>query len=434
MKIVHIITRLLRAGAEENTLATSAGQMEIGHKVVILHGPDVHLPFAQARAPGARLIEIPALVREISLRKDIAATAQIRAVLRDLRPDVVHTHQSKAGIVGRLAAAMTRTPMVIHGVHILPFLAETGTKRAFYLGAEKLAAAMTHGYVHVSEEMRDACAAHKIGKKVPHWVVHSGFDLARFTDAPMPEDWRAMLDLPEGAPKPPVIAMLASLESRKRHIALIKHLPAILAAVPKAHVVFAGEGEMRDLIASEITAQGLEGRVHLLGYRTDPERIIALADLCVLCSMREGLPRSVIQYLAGGRPALALHTEGIERVIRPGQNGAIFGTDDWAGLSAEIVALLQDDTRRAALAQGARATDLSSWNVDLMAPRTLTAYGDVAWTRGLSQLADGHYRSADAWPACIGPRRPVLTRDCGQSEFPSKETSDSSFQIGGLHE
>ena len=381
MKIVHIITRLLRAGAEENTLATSAGQMDMGHEVLILHGPEVNRDFARSRAPGAQLIEIPALVREISPRLDIRATVQIRAVLRTQRPDVVHTHQSKAGIVGRVAAAMTRTPMVIHGVHILPFLAETGAKRAFYLAAEKMTATMTHGYVHVSEEMRDACAAHRIGQRALHRVVHSGFDLTRFRDAPLPEDWRAILGVPKGAEKPLVVAMLASLESRKRHIEFIRKLPCILAAAPGAHVVFAGEGERHGEIAAEIAAHGLVGRVHLLGYRTDPERIIALADLCVLCSMREGLPRSVMQYLAGGRPALALHTEGIERLIRPGQNGAIFATDDWAGLSAGIVDLLQDASRRAELAQGARDTDLSSWDVSLMAPRTLSAYADVAEKR-----------------------------------------------------
>lgn len=381
MRIAHVITRLLRAGSEENTLATVAGQIEAGHEVAILHGPDVNRDFALRMAPGVRLIEIPSLCRELSPRHDSRAVGEIRRALNGLNADVVHTHQSKAGIVGRIAAGSVRVPLVIHGVHILPFLAETGTKRAVYLVAEKAVARVTHGYVHVSEGMMEACTAHGIGRGAVHRVVHSGFDLARFAQATPPDDWRVVLGLDQDAPRPPIVGMLAALEARKRHLDLVDRLPALLSAVPDAHVVFAGEGGLRAEIEGRVSELGLERRVHLLGYREDPERIVAMSDLCLLCSLREGLPRSVMQYLAGGRPALVLRVDGIERLIDHGRNGLVFEADDWDGLISASAALLHDEARRTKMARAARETDLSSWDVTLMAGRTLDAYQDAAERR-----------------------------------------------------
>lgn len=377
MRIVHIITRLLRAGSEENTLLTCAGQIAAGHEVYVLHGRDVNRGFALQMAPGVTLREIPALQRELTPSGDPRAFRQIRAALKELRPDVVHTHQSKAGIVGRLAAASVGTPAVIHGVHILPFLEETGWKRSVYLVAERLAGRMTHGFIHVSDGMLSSCLEHRVGAGKVHRVVHSGFDLQRFARAEPAADWRAILGVGEGEAKPPVVAMIASLEERKQHLELLDRIPAILAACPDARFAFAGEGDLKDAIAGRIAATGLAQRVALLGYRTDPERIIAMADLGILCSRREGLPRSVMQYLSGGRPAVVFHTEGIEQLIRDGQNGLILPQGDWDGLVSGIAGLLGDTTRRERMARQARDTDLSPWNAALMAGRTLEVYEDV---------------------------------------------------------
>ena len=377
MRIAHIITRLLRAGSEENTCITSAGQIAAGHEVFLLHGRDVNRGFALETAPGVRLVEIPALQRELSPREDLQAYRQIRAALRDLRPDVVHTHQSKAGVIGRLAAASVGTRIVVHGVHILPFTGESGLKRAIYLNAEKMAAKATDAFIHVSGEMMSSCFENGVGTGKVHRVVHSGFDIRRFAEATPPENWRSLLGLGADESRPPVIAMLAALEDRKQHLQFAERLPALFRRHPEARLVFAGEGELKDLIAEKITSLGLDDRVFLLGYRTDPERIIAMADVCVLCSRREGLPRSVMQYLAGGRPALVFHVEGIQQLIREGQNGLIFRQDDWDGLVAGLSGILNDPARLREMSRRARDTDLSPWDGSLMAGRTLAVYGEA---------------------------------------------------------
>lgn len=377
MKIAHVITRLLRAGSEENTLLTAAGQVRAGHEVFVLHGREVNRDFARAMAPGIELVDIPALEREVSPRNDYRAYRQLTTCLRELSPEIVHTHQSKAGILGRLAARAARVPGIVHGVHILPFLEETGAKKALYLNAERHTGRMTDAFIHVSDGMMSACLEHGVGVGKPHRIVYSGFDLARFAAAEPCADWREILDVPPGAPKPPVVAMLAALEDRKQHLKLIEQFAIVLKRVPDARLVLAGEGKLRERIAARIAELGLQSRVHLLGYRTDPERIIALADVCLLCSLREGLPRSVLQYLAVGRPAVVFHVEGIERLVVDGHNGLVLPQGEWQRLMDGIADLLLDPERRAAMAGAAKATDLSPWDASLMAGKTLAVYDEA---------------------------------------------------------
>jgi glycosyltransferase involved in cell wall biosynthesis len=381
MKIVHVITRLLRAGSEENTLITAAGQVREGHEVYVLHGRDVNRDFACAMAPGIALVEIPSLERELSPRSDYFAFRQLRSCLRDLQPNIVHTHQSKAGILGRLAAGAAKVPGIVHGVHILPFLEETGVKKAVYLEAERGTARMTDAFIHVSEGMKTACLEHGVGVGKPHRIVYSGFDLARFANATQCADWREILGVPPWAPKPPVIAMLAALEDRKQHLKLVEQFAIVLKRVPNAHLVLAGEGKLRPQIESRISELRIGAQVHLLGYRTDPERIIAFADVCLLCSLREGLPRSVLQYLAVGRPSTVFHVEGIESLISDGRNGLIVPQGDWPRLMNGIADLLLDDARRAKMGQAARNTDLSPWDASLMAAKTLAVYDEALAAR-----------------------------------------------------
>ncbi len=374
LRIVHILTRLLRAGSEENTLLTCIGQLEQGHEVFLLHGHDAAPEHARAKAPALQLLSIPALTREVRPIRDAAAFEQARRMLRRLSPDVVHTHQSKAGIIGRFAAAASGVPLIVHGVHILPFLGERGVNRVMFLSAERAAARATDAFIHVSEGMKNSCLELGVGVDRPHHVVRSGFDLRRFAEAGPPENWREILGLEKGEAKPLVVAMLSSLEPRKNHLNLLAHLPPVLARFPDARVLLAGEGHMRDRIAARIAEMGLQRRVLLLGFRDDPERIIAMSDVCLHCSDREGLPRSVLQYLAAGRPVVLFRLPGIEDVISDGRNGVVVPEGDWTSLMEALAALLADQEARVALARRARRTDLGRWDGALMAKATLEIY------------------------------------------------------------
>jgi glycosyltransferase involved in cell wall biosynthesis len=377
MRIVHILTRLLRAGSEENTLLTSAGQMARGHEVILLHGHDVMPEHAARLAPGAELIAAPSLTRELNPARDVAAFHEIRQILAATRPDVVHTHQSKAGIIGRLAAARAHVPTIVHGVHILPFLGVGRVEKAAYLWSERRVAKLTHGFIHVSEGMRRAAIDHGVGPGRPHYVVPSGFDLSRFATAEPPPDLTARLSADAGGTRPFVIAMLAAFEPRKRHLDLLRQGAGFLRQFPQVRLVFAGEGHLRPEVESEIAALGLEGQVVLLGFRNDPARIIAAADACIHCSEREGLPRSVLQYLSAGRPVVLFDLPGIEEIITDGVNGFVLPQGDWAGFFARLAMLVTSPERRAEVAAQARATSLARWDAPFMAERTLAIYEEL---------------------------------------------------------
>ncbi len=377
MRIVHILTRLLRAGSEENTLLTSAGQIALGHEVILLHGRDV-LPENAARfAPGAELIAAPSLVRKLGPATDLAAFQEIRRILIATRPDVVHTHQSKAGIIGRLAAASARVPVVVHGVHILPFLGVGKVAKTAYLWSERGAARFTDGFIHVSEGMRSACLDHGVGAAKPHYVVPSGFDLRRFATATPAPDLAARLTLRGNDTQPFVIVMLAALEPRKRHLDLLRNSVGFLRQFPQARMIFAGEGHLQAEIEAEINKLGLAHQVTLLGFRDDPERIIATADVCVHCAEREGLPRSVLQYLAAGRPVVLSDLPGIEEVVTDGSNGFVVPQDDWPGFFGRLTTLVSSPEQRSAMAANARNTRLDRWNSAFMAKRTLAIYQEL---------------------------------------------------------
>ena len=377
MRIVHILTRLLRAGSEENTLLTSAGQIERGHEVILLHGRDVLPENARRFAPGAELIEAPNLVRSLNPIRDIAAYREIRNILIERRPDVVHTHQSKAGIIGRLAASSAHVPLVVHGVHILPFLGVGLAQRMGYLLAERHVARMTDGFIHVSEGMQRACLENGVGTDAPHFVVPSGFDLTRFRAAEPAEDLTKLFGPLADGSRPFVIVMLAALEPRKRHLDLLRQCSGFLKQFPQVRLVFGGEGHLRSEIEATIAELRLENQVSLLGFRNDPDRIIAMADVCVHCSEREGLPRTVIQYLAVGRPVVMFDLPGIEDLITQNVNGFVVPQGDWTSFFERLTTLISSPERRAEMAEKARATNLKRWDAKFMAERTLAIYEDL---------------------------------------------------------
>ena len=383
MKIVHVLTRLLRAGSEENTLLTCKGQVQRGHSVYLVHGHEFDQAYYRDLDPAIQLIEAPSLTRALRPLEDLKALRELVGIFTRIKPDVVHTHQSKAGILGRSAAALTRVPTVVHGVHIVPFHNVGAIQKYTFLAAEKIAAKATHGFVCVSAGMKNAYRAHAIGRDTEHFVVHSGFDLDRFRAPQWPDDWRALLGVHACEEKPPTVAMLAALEPRKRHLEFLEHVPRIITAVPGLKIVLAGEGHLKEEIRARIAEMGLEGSVKLTGFRTDPERIIALADICILTSFREGLPRAIVQYLAAGKPVVACNLPGLSEIATNGENAIVVDQDDLAGVADAVADLAGTAHKRERLSAAARRSELGSWDATVMTEQIERVY-DVLLERRAS--------------------------------------------------
>jgi glycosyltransferase involved in cell wall biosynthesis len=377
LRIAHVITRLINGGADENTVISCNQAVRSRHHVTLIHGGETRPEILTRVDEPVKTVELPSLVRPIAPLADVRAVCDLVRTFHGLRPDVVHTHTSKAGILGRVAARAASVPVVVHGVHIVPFV-NVGRLEAFaYLRAERAVEGMTDAFVDVSAGVRDLCVKAGVGEAARHHVVESGFELSRFRAASPPVDWGDLLQIEPGDPRPPVVLMLAVFEARKRHTEFLERIPRVVARSPRVRFVFAGDGPLRDAMEARVRTLGIERNVVFTGFHQHPEQLIALADIGLIASVREGLPRVLMQYLAGGTPIVATDLPCIDDVLRPDVNGLVVGSDDLDGLADAVVALLEDPARRARLARGAAATELSEWDVSRMGERLEAIYAEV---------------------------------------------------------
>lgn len=361
MKIAHVITRFGLGGAEENTFKSCVHQQASGHDVYVIYGPDSKPEHYQAINKKIHYLEVPSLVQPIRPIKEFRAIAELCGVIRTIGPDVVHTHTSKAGILGRLAARLSGVRHIVHGVHILPFINVNPAEQALYLFLERWMAQFTDLFVHVSEGTKSAYDKNRIGLEIPHAVVRSGMEISHFQCANWPENWRSILRIGPNDAKPFVLLMMAALDKRKRHMDFLEGFAKATKNGDFIRLLLAGEGPERPSIEAQIHRLGLDDRVVLLGHHSEPEGLVSLSDLGVLASHREGLPRVVIQYLAGNRPVVVSPIEAIEEVVKDGENGIVVRSTRAQDVAFAAVAVTSDARRLKALQVGAANTDVEAW-------------------------------------------------------------------------
>ncbi len=374
MHIAHLVTRFLRSGSEENTVETCRWQARAGHRVTLIHGDAADPWWDDHPIPGVDRIVLPQMVHPVRPAADLSAYRALRSLFRQLLPDVIHTHQSKAGILGRMAAPAVPHAIVAHGIHILPFVGVGPAKWAVYLTAEQIAARRTDMFIGVSNAVCDAYVAAGIASAKQTFCVRSGMDLERFRAGRRPADWQRLLGISEGRSKPKVVLMLAALEPRKRHVPFLQALARSPADLSNTRLLIAGAGPEERNIRTAIATLGLSDKVILCGHRSDPQDLLHLADLTVLTSKREGLPRVVIQSLAAGRPVVMNDLPGLEEVLDDGVNAAILAPDDLNGVADRMCALLQDEPGLIRLQQGAAGSAIDGWARDRLGAETTRLY------------------------------------------------------------
>lgn len=378
MHIVHVVTRLLRAGAEENTLETCRYQAQAGHKVTVVHGHDFDPFWYENRIEGVDLIAVEQMIHPVDPHADWRAYKKLCTLFGTLAPDVIHTHQSKAGILGRLAARAVPDAYVAHGIHIVPFDGVSGMKRKSFILAERFAARNTDLYIGVSNAVGQSYIDAGIAEPEQVFCVRSGIGLDRFRTGMWPADWREILGVSNIENRPRVALMMAAFEPRKRHVPFLKALSEIKDDVPDLRVLLAGQGSEEQRIRAAVEALNLEDRVIFCGHRPDPQTLFAMADVSVLTSQKEGLPRVLIQSLASGVPMVLNDLPGLNEVLQNGRNGLITPANDIAETARQMVQLLRDDVALRRLRRGAVETDVEDWDLGSFGERTTQLYNPVS--------------------------------------------------------
>jgi len=357
---MHVSTRLILGGSQENTVLSCAGQADDGHAVSLVFGPiegpeGTMLPAVEAHG-GIEAIETPNLVREVAPRRDWRCRRELEALIRDWRPDVVHTHSSKAGILGRAAAWHARVPAVVHTIHGLPFHPYQSTlKNAAYIRAERWAARRCHAIATVADAMRDQALAVGIGRRDQYRTVRSGMVVEPYLDdAESRDEARTRLGLPRDAF---IVGTIARLAELKGHDDLLDALGDAMRDDPGIHLLWVGDGYWSARLLGRVRELGLADRVHAPGL-VPPDAIpgwIRAMDVVAHPSYREGLPRAVAQGLLSARPVVTYALDGAPEVCIDGETGLLVAPGDRAGLRDAVLRLRRDPEVGAAFGRAGRA-------------------------------------------------------------------------------
>jgi glycosyltransferase involved in cell wall biosynthesis len=352
--VIHVITRLTMGGSSENTVSTIEALERVGYASTLVLGPESEATTIEdARARGCRVAMIDGLVREVSPARDVAAVLALWRLFRRARPAIVHTHTSKAGFVGRLAAWLARVPAVIHQPHGHIFYGYWSRPRtALFVALERLAAHWTDSIVTLTAREVDEHLERRIGRPGQYAVVPSGVPTEALRRAAPPRARaRAQLGLPAGAY---VVAAVGRFVPIKGFDLLVAALSEVAAHVPGAHVLLIGDGGERAALEAQARALGVADRLHITGKVTDVIGALAAADVLAAPSRNEGMGRVLVEAMALGLPVVGARVGGIPDVILDGECGLLVPPDDPAALAGALVELGRDAALRAKLGDGAR--------------------------------------------------------------------------------
>lgn len=331
LKICHVITRMIVGGAQENTLFTIIGHLQKGHEVVLVTGPSPGPEgelLKKVNCPEFEVAEFPSMVREINPVQDIKAYFALKKFFRERKFDVVHTHCSKAGIIGRAAAWNAGTPLVVHTVHGQAFHPyEKPWKNFLFKTSERWAAAHCHRIYAVAQAMIDQCVQAGIAPAEKYQVVYSGMEIEKFLNAVPEPELRKQLGIPENVK---VIGSVARLFRQKGYEYFVPAAGKIVEKYPDTHFLVVGNGTMREELDRQIKSMGLTDRFHFAGLVSPDQvyRYIAQMDILLHLSLHEGLPRSVVQALASGKPAIGFALDGTPEVIFDNRTGFLARPED----------------------------------------------------------------------------------------------------------
>jgi glycosyltransferase involved in cell wall biosynthesis len=354
MKIVHIITRMIVGGAQENTLYNCTDLInDHGDDITLITGPSLG-PEGELLTgnshPKLNMSVAPSLRRNIHPWHDWQAYRQIKKILRELQPDIVHTHSAKAGLLGRWAAHRLKIKGIVHTVHGAPFHPyQNVVPRNLFRYCEKLAARRCHKLISVCDAMTNQLVAAKVAPLEKFTTIYSGMDISEFINA---DSHRASARQELGfGDDDIVVGKIARMFDLKGHEYLVTAASEIVKANPAVHFLLVGDGILRAKIEMHIKRAGLSDHFHFTGLvpPTQIPRYLSAMDILAHTSLREGLARALPQALLAGRPVVSFDIDGAKEVCISEETGYLIEPRDVAGLETAILRLAESKTLRDAL-------------------------------------------------------------------------------------
>lgn len=354
MRIVHIITRMIVGGAQENTRFNCLDLVrDYGDDVTLITGPSLGAEGSlldKYQDPDLKTILVPELIRSIRPWTDLRAVRILQKHLTQLRPDVVHTHSAKAGILGRSVAWKLKIPCVVHTVHGAPFHPyQAWPVRKFYQICERWAARRCHRLISVADAMTDLLVEAKIAERSKFVTIYSGMDIEPFLNA---DQNRLQLRKDLGIrPEDIVVGKIARLFHLKGHQYLLACAQRVVQADPRIRFLLVGDGILRESLEKEIASMGLKNHFIFTGLVPPHEipDLIGAMDMLMHVSLREGLARALPQALLAGKPVISYDIDGAKEVVIEDQTGILLPPKSIQPLGDAILKLANDADLRTRL-------------------------------------------------------------------------------------
>lgn len=342
-RVLHIATRLAVGGAQKNTLDVCRWLPRDRYEVEVLAGPEVDSDGdlqPEFAAAGIKVHILPGLHRDENLASDLTALWRMVGVIRRGRYDIVHTHMAKAGVIGRLAAGFAHVPVILHTVHGWPWhnFLDRKTKDR-YVDFERRAARRSDRIIVTSERDRGKGLAHHVAAPNKYELIRAGIDLELFDPARHDRAAaRRELGLPD---KAPVVVTVAALTEQKNPLEGLEVIAGARNSFPDLHYLVVGDGPLRAACEAKAAALGMASFVHFLGLTDRVPSALAAADVFLLTSRWEGLPRTLLEAMAMGKAVVATQVDGVLDVIEDNVTGYARDPGDVEELVAMVVRLFR---------------------------------------------------------------------------------------------
>lgn len=378
IRICRVITRLNIGGPAQHVVLLASGLSERFETLLVSGREEMEegnmLDFA--RAKGFQPLLIPELGREIRPLHDLIAFAKLYRLFKRWRPHIVHTHTAKAGALGRLAARLAEVPIIVHTFHGHIFDGYFSPwKSRLFLEIEQLLAGLTTRIVVLSEGQRQELLRLHVGTPDKLSVLPLGLELDRFLHGKR-QDGRLRKEL-GFSEEERLVGIVGRLVPIKGHALFLQAAKRILKKVPSCRFPIIGDGPLREELERLASTLGLDGVVHFLGWQRDLERIYADLDLCVLSSLNEGTPLSILEAMAAGVPVVAADVGGVGDLVLHNETGLLVRPGDPEALAEAVLELLEDPKRLQEMGEAGRRRAYPHYDVKSLILRMEQFYREL---------------------------------------------------------
>ncbi len=385
-RVLHPITRLIIGGAQENTMYTAAMLDKSRFQTSVVSGPQTGSEgslIEEVRARGVPLSILPELVREVNPRNDLRALWKLSKMMRQEGCTIVHTHSSKAGILGRLAARLAGVPIIVHTIHGWSFHDYMAPKvRLTYIFLERLAASLSDTMIVVAQQDIAKGVKHGIGRPDQYRLIRSAIPLEEFD--PMKYDRLTARDELGLARDAFVVGNVGRFSAQKNPLDWVRVAGAVSRRLPQARFLLVGDGPLRAQVEALLAQEGISSQTLLTGLRRDVGRMMAAMDVFLLTSLWEGLPRVIPQAMAMGLPVVANRADGTADAVIDGETGFLFEAGDTAGMSAAVMILCEHPEARQAFGRSGQVVARRDFDLRQMVHQIDALYTELLQRKGFN--------------------------------------------------